>query len=84
MATIDWNATCGTDQFASMSVDLKKSLLIEVAAPRPAEGETPAKGPTLRINLAKNGYSKLENATTLFELWQRRCAGRLFAAECCV
>lgn len=64
----------GADQIPeSMGVDLKRSLLVEVAEPRLAVGETPSTGPTLRINLAKDGFSTLEGVTTLLQLWQRRC-----------
>ncbi len=54
-------------------MDLKQSLLVEVAAPRPAAGETPSTGPTIRINIAKEGFSTLSGVATLLQLWQRRC-----------
>ena len=53
-------------------LDLSKSILVEVAAGRPASGDLPAAGPTYRNVAAKDGFATLEGVTTLFELFERR------------
>ena len=54
------------------AIDLKKSLLVEVAPGRPASADQPATGPTYRNVAAKDGFTTLEGVTTLYGLFERR------------
>lgn len=49
----------------------KVNFLVETAPPREATASKPGTGPTYRNVSAKDGFSKLEGVSTLYELFSR-------------